>query len=66
MSGRTSQMNEPWMDLGKPNNSRDDPWITHADVKGCGPCSDVKEVRDLTGVGDPQLETVFQDLVRSK
>lgn len=58
MSGRTSQMNEHQVDLGKPSLSRNEPrscehpQTTHADVKGCDTCLDIKDVRNLARVGD--------------
>lgn len=58
MSGRTSQLNEHKVDLGKPSLSRDEPrssehpQTTHTDVKGCDTCSDIKEVRNLTREDD--------------
>lgn len=44
-------MSESQVDLGNLSLSRDEPSsTTHADVKGRGTCSDIKEVRKLTRV----------------
>lgn len=57
MSGRTSQMNEPQVELESPKISRDEhrscehSRTTLTDVKRCDTSSDIKKVRMLTRVG---------------